>query len=185
MKISQFPIVQLPSSSHVYSFKFMKISQFPIVQLPSSSHVYSFKFMKISQFPIAQLPSSSHTPLSLRKITRRLALKKTVSLRGRVRWIWVWSTKVDMICFLSVGYGVLLTLRRRAITLETSAKHHIPQAKNISYEPLLIKPIFKKTRQFPIAQLPSSSQTPLVKKTSQFPIAQLPSSSHTLLSSRN
>ena len=27
-------------------------------------------------------------------------------------------------------------------TLETSAKHHIPQATNIPYQPLLIKPIF-------------------------------------------
>ena len=26
--------------------------------------------------------------------------------------------------------------------LETSAKHHIPQAKNIPYQPLLIKPIY-------------------------------------------
>ena len=28
------------------------------------------------------------------------------------------------------------------LTLETSAKHHIPQAKNVPYLPLLIKPIF-------------------------------------------
>ena len=28
------------------------------------------------------------------------------------------------------------------LTLKTSAKHHIPQAKNIQYQPLLIKPIF-------------------------------------------
>ena len=28
------------------------------------------------------------------------------------------------------------------LTLETSAKHHIPQATNIPYQPLLIKPIF-------------------------------------------
>ena len=28
------------------------------------------------------------------------------------------------------------------LTLETSAKHYIPQAKNIPYQPLLIKPIF-------------------------------------------
>ena len=28
------------------------------------------------------------------------------------------------------------------LMLETSAKHHIPQAKNILYQPLLIKPIF-------------------------------------------
>ena len=27
------------------------------------------------------------------------------------------------------------------LTLETSAKHHIPQAKNIPYQPLLIKPL--------------------------------------------
>ena len=30
------------------------------------------------------------------------------------------------------------------LTLETSAKHHIPRAKNIPYQPLLIKPIFLK-----------------------------------------
>ena len=30
------------------------------------------------------------------------------------------------------------------LTLETSAKHHIPQAKNIPYQPLLIKPILTK-----------------------------------------
>ena len=29
------------------------------------------------------------------------------------------------------------------LLLETSAKHHIPQATNIPYQPLLIKPIFK------------------------------------------
>ena len=28
------------------------------------------------------------------------------------------------------------------LTLETSAKHHIPQATNLPYQPLLIKPIF-------------------------------------------
>ena len=28
------------------------------------------------------------------------------------------------------------------LTLETSAKHHIPQVTNIPYQPLLIKPIF-------------------------------------------
>ena len=36
----------------------------------------------------------------------RLVLKKTVFLRGRVRWIWVWSTNVDMVCLSPVGYGV-------------------------------------------------------------------------------
>ena len=62
-----------------------------------------------------------------------------------------------MVCLSSVGYGVLLTfqalaLRRsrlvrlvcsdEGLTLETSAKHHIPQATNIPYQPLLVKPIF-------------------------------------------
>ena len=32
--------------------------------------------------------------------------------------------KVDMVCLSPVGYGV-----------ETSAKHHIPQATNIPYQP--------------------------------------------------
>ena len=31
------------------------------------------------------------------------------------------------------------------LTLETSAKHHSPQATNIPYQPLLIKPIFNLT----------------------------------------
>ena len=30
------------------------------------------------------------------------------------------------------------------LTLETSAKHHIPQATNIPYQPLLIKPVSDK-----------------------------------------
>ena len=30
----------------------------------------------------------------------------------------------------------------KRLTLETSAEHHIPQATNIPYQPLLIKPIF-------------------------------------------
>ena len=30
----------------------------------------------------------------------------------------------------------------KGLTLETSAKHHIPMATNIPYQPLLIKPIF-------------------------------------------
>ena len=38
--------------------------------------------------------------------TRRLVLKKTVFLCGRVRGIWVCSTKVDMVCLSPVGYGV-------------------------------------------------------------------------------
>ena len=35
------------------------------------------------------------------------------------------------------------------LTLETSAKHHIPQATNIPYQPLLIKPIFIRGWQAP------------------------------------
>ena len=38
-----------------------------------------------------------------------------------------------MVCLSPVGYGV---------SLETSAKHHIPQTLNIPYQPLLIKPKF-------------------------------------------
>ena len=56
--------------------------------------------------------------------------------------------KVDMVCLSPVGYGVSLTFRALALrlgadsvcsdeglTLETSAKHHIPQATNIPYQP--------------------------------------------------
>ena len=56
-----------------------------------------------------------------------------------------------MVCFacgiwcladvLSVGPSSEQTADE-GLTLETSAKHHIPQAKNIPYQPLLIKPIF-------------------------------------------
>ena len=53
---------------------------------------------------------------------------------------------VDMVCLSSVGYGVELKFRALALrrsrvcfdeglTLETSAKHHIPQATNIPYQP--------------------------------------------------
>ena len=56
-----------------------------------------------------------------------------------------WINKVDMVCLSPVGYGVLLTFRALALrrsrlnsvysdeglTLETSAKHHIPQATNM------------------------------------------------------
>ena len=49
-------------------------------------------------------------------------------------------TKVDMVCFSPVGYA----LAKGYLKLETSAKHHIPQAKNIPYQPLLIKSIFSK-----------------------------------------
>ena len=58
------------------------------------------------------------------------------------------TTKVDMVCFSSVGYSVELTFRALAVcsdeglTLETSAKHYIPQAKTYHNQPLLIKPIF-------------------------------------------
>ena len=55
-----------------------------------------------------------------------------------------------MVCFSPVRYGVKLTFRALALpdcsneglTVETSATHHIPQAKNIPYQPLLIKPVF-------------------------------------------
>ena len=33
-------------------------------------------------------------------------------------------------------------IANEGLTLETSATHHIPQAKNIPYQPLLIKPVF-------------------------------------------
>ena len=49
-------------------------------------------------------------------------------------------TKVDMVCFSPVGYA----LTKGYLKLETSAKHRIPQAKNIPYQPLLIKSIFSK-----------------------------------------
>ena len=66
-----------------------------------------------------------------------------------------------MVCFSPVRFGVLLTfgvlaLRRgrlvgdsdwfvcpdEGLTLETSATHQIPQAKNIPYQHLLIKLVF-------------------------------------------
>ena len=55
-----------------------------------------------------------------------------------------------MVCLSPVGYGVSLTFRALAdsdevLTLETSGKHHIPQATIIPYQPLLIKPMYKCT----------------------------------------
>ena len=66
-----------------------------------------------------------------------------------------------MVCYSPVVYGVYLTFRAlslslldEVLTLETSVKHHIPQANNIHvpYQPLLIKPIFHNwfTLFFPI-----------------------------------
>ena len=48
------------------------------------------------------------------------------------------------------------------LTLETSAKHHIPQATNIPYQPWLIKPIFNaiKSTQVPSGQLKSKRVNP-------------------------
>ena len=50
------------------------------------------------------------------------------------------------------------------LTLETSAKHHIPQATNIPYQPLLIKPIFYEKATAPemcaILQLVSTPLNP-------------------------
>ena len=41
--------------------------------------------------------------------------------------------KVDMVCLSPVGYGVVCS--DEGLTLETSAKHHIPQTTNIPYQP--------------------------------------------------
>ena len=57
-----------------------------------------------------------------------------------------------MVRFSPVAYGVLLTFRALALhrsrvcsgyglRMETSATREIPQAKNIPYQPLLIKPV--------------------------------------------
>ena len=45
---------------------------------------------------------------------------------------------------LSAGMGITKSMRicsDEGLTLETSATHHIPHAKNILYQPLLIKPV--------------------------------------------
>ena len=53
-----------------------------------------------------------------------------------------------MVCLSPVRYSVwcladvLSVCSDEGLTLEASAKHHIPQATNIPYQPLLIKPIF-------------------------------------------
>ena len=66
--------------------------------------------------------------------TRRLVLKKTVFLRGRVRWIWFAHN--SPVC------------SDEGLTLETSAKHHIPRATNISYQPCWSNPYSQvKSRQ--------------------------------------
>ena len=50
--------------------------------------------------------------------------------------------KVDMVCLSPVGYGVYIAdvssvspSSDVGLTLETSVKHHIPQATNIPYQP--------------------------------------------------
>ena len=44
-------------------------------------------------------------------------------------------------------FGIETVLRTvssdEGLTLETSATHHIPQARNIPYQPLLIKPVYR------------------------------------------
>ena len=49
------------------------------------------------------------------------------------------TPKVDMVCLSPVRHGFCSD---EGLTLETSAKHHIPQATNIPCQSLLIKPIF-------------------------------------------
>ena len=44
-------------------------------------------------------------------------------------------------CLADVS-SVIPSCSDEGLTLETPAKHHIPQATNIPYQPLLIKPIF-------------------------------------------
>ena len=53
--------------------------------------------------------------------------------RRRVSWV--------NLCFSAWVSTLNMGLINKGLTLETSAKHHIPQATNIPYQPLLIKPI--------------------------------------------
>ena len=62
------------------------------------------------------------------QITGRLVLKKTFSAWASTLNMGL-PTKIDIVCFLPVGYA----LTKGYLKLETSAKHHIPQAKNIPY----------------------------------------------------
>ena len=45
-------------------------------------------------------------------------------------------------CVSDVSSVSLSSEQTEGLTLETAATHYIPQAKNIPYQPLLIKPIF-------------------------------------------
>ena len=89
--------------------------------------------------------------------TRRLVLKKTVFLRGRVRWIWVCSTKVDVVCLSPVHMWDMMTseegsrtepklLTRRQFseswTKTEEGRKQERDTTNIPYQPLLIKPIY-------------------------------------------
>ena len=48
--------------------------------------------------------------------------------------------------FVACGIGCLADVCfDEGLMLETSAKHHIPQATNIPYQPLLIKPIYRRS----------------------------------------
>ena len=54
-------------------------------------------------------------------------------------------------CLADVSSVSIALSRSSLVTLETSATHHIPQATNIPYQPLLIKPIYCKRRLHSVA----------------------------------
>ena len=54
-----------------------------------------------------------------------------------------WTSDPEVRCKVGVQALVRIAVcSDEGLTLKMLAKHHIPRAKNISYQPLLIKPIF-------------------------------------------
>ena len=81
----------------------------------------------------------------------RSILMRSLKLHRRALILITLPIQFHLLCLISAMImGEVGVFRRilevvcydEGLTLNTSAKHHIPQAKNIPYQPLLIKPIF-------------------------------------------
>ena len=88
-----------------------------------------------SLYVVAQFPPKTSTPCARIRITIEIGAKNEVL-----------DPAYPLPCLPSwrkpLSYRKSKVLRRRPLTLETSAIHQISQAKNIPYQLLLIKPIF-------------------------------------------
>ena len=98
----------------IFSSTFYKTSHqkfTPLIKISLSTMIYlssdpetNYEFISISRHFLVF--SEMRRILSWEEHWKTSLEKNPVFLRGRVRWISVWSTKVDMVCFSPVGYGV-------------------------------------------------------------------------------